>query len=141
MDKRDLEPVTQPYRAKTLSCVLDQSVRVGSVPHRGRLLLQQQTYIRTCKAGRLNGGGFCSQIFDRVKQQQLIFYNHIFSDRYACAIPDSDNEEVIITGGWWTLKTVSVYTKDGHKRDLPDLRTERREHACSSFIYEDTKVK
>merc|ERR1712066_331703 len=58
----------------------------------------------------------------------------------ACAIPDPDNEEVIITGGYYTKTTVSVYNKAGHQRDLANLNAGRRSHACTSFIYQDTKV-
>ena len=54
-------------------------------------------------------------------------------DRRACAIPDPDNEEVIITGGWDTWSTVSVYNTEGHQRDLADLREGRSFHACSMF--------
>ena len=62
------------------------------------------------------------------------------SDRLACAIPDPDNEEVIITGGEFTKTRVSVYNKAGHQRDLPDLNTGRKNHACSGFIYGEKKV-
>ena len=62
------------------------------------------------------------------------------SDRLACAIPDPDNEEVIIAGGWDTLTRVSVYNKAGHQRDLTDLRQGRAWHACSGFIYGEKKV-
>ena len=59
----------------------------------------------------------------------------------ACAIPDPDNEEVIITGGSYTMTTVSVYSEAGHQRDLADLRQGRSMHACSSFtIGGDIKV-
>ena len=61
-------------------------------------------------------------------------------DRDGCAIPDPDNEEVIITGGQRTMTTVSVYNKAGHQRDLANLNTGRRVHACTSFIYQNTKV-
>ena len=54
------------------------------------------------------------------------------SDREACAIPDPDNDEVVITGGHLTLTTVSVYNKAGHQRDLEDLRTGRLYHTCTS---------
>ena len=33
--------------------------------------------------------------------------------RFACSIPDHDSEELIITGGYHTLKTVSVYSEAG----------------------------
>ena len=64
---------------------------------------------------------------------------NFISDSYACAIPDPDNEEVVITGGS-TKKRVSVYNKAGHQRDLADLNTGRSNHACTSFIYQNMKV-
>ena len=67
--------------------------------------------------------------------QQFIF------DRYACAISDPDNEEVIITGGRVTMTTVSVYSEAGWQRDLAPLNQGRYEHACSSFISEGERVK
>ena len=39
-------------------------------------------------------------------------------DRDGCAIPDPDNEEVIITGGEQGKRTVAVYSKAGHQRYL-----------------------
>ena len=65
---------------------------------------------------------------------------NFISDREACAIPDPDNEEVIITGGFYTMTRVSVYNKAGHQRDLADLRQGRRAPACTSFIFQNTKV-
>ena len=65
---------------------------------------------------------------------------NFISDREACAIPDPDNDEVVITGGHLTLTTVSVYNKAGHQRDLASLNAGRRYHACTSFIYQNTKV-
>ena len=62
-------------------------------------------------------------------------------DRDACAIPDPDNEEVIVTGGEQGKRTVTVYSKAGHQRYLASLaRPGRRDHACTSFIYQNTKV-
>ena len=69
-------------------------------------------------------------------------YSYEFNfNRRACAIADPENEEVIVTGGHYTLKKVSIYNKNGHQRDLPDLSKGRDEHACSSFIYDQTKVR
>ena len=65
---------------------------------------------------------------------------NFISDREACAIPDPDNEEVIITGGFYTMTRVSVYNKAGHQRDLADLRQGRRALGCTSFIFQNTKV-
>ena len=66
---------------------------------------------------------------------------NFISNRRACAIADPQNEEVIVTGGYHTLTKVSIYNKNGHQRDLPDLSKGRAEHACSSFIYNQMKVR
>ena len=60
--------------------------------------------------------------------------------RSACAIPDPDNEEVIITGGWETMTKASVYNEDGWQRDLPSFSEGRRHHACSSFLSSGKRV-
>ena len=49
----------------------------------------------------------------------------------ACAIPQEDS--MILTGGFYTLNTVSIYNAEGWQRDLPPLNTGRRNHACSSY--------
>ena len=66
--------------------------------------------------------------------QQFIF------DRYACAIPDQEEEEVIITGGYDTLTTVSVYNETGGQRDLAPLNQGRQNHACGSYVNGGKKV-
>ena len=66
--------------------------------------------------------------------QQSIF------DRWACAIPDPDNEEVIITGGEDTMTTVSVYNETGWQRDLAPLNQGREDHACGSYVNGGKKV-
>ena len=64
----------------------------------------------------------------------------LISERRACAIPDPDNDEVIITGGYYTRTTVSIYNKDGYQGDLADLRNGRFDHACSMFDQDGKKV-
>ena len=66
--------------------------------------------------------------------QQFIF------NRYACAIPDEDNEELIITGGYDTMTTVSVYNETGWQRDLAPLNQGRGYHACVSYVNGGKKV-
>ena len=56
-----------------------------------------------------------------------------YAANYACAIPNSDNE-VIITGGNPTMKTVSVYSEAGLQRDLANLNKGRHLHACTSYV-------
>ena len=62
---------------------------------------------------------------------------------FACAIPDPENEEVIITGGNHpeTVKKVSVYSDAGWQRDLTPLNQGRRFHACGSYVKGEKKVK
>ena len=55
------------------------------------------------------------------------------SFRGACSITNGE-EEVIITGGYFTLSTVSVYNLDGWTGDLPSLNTGRYYHACGKYI-------
>ena len=52
--------------------------------------------------------------------------------RYACSIPLDD--KVIVTGGYYTLTTVSEYNTDGWMRDLANLTQGRRVHSCTSFL-------
>ena len=51
----------------------------------------------------------------------------------ACAIEDPDTQTVVITGGDYTLTTVSVYGLKGWVEDLEALNTGRRSHACTSY--------
>ena len=66
--------------------------------------------------------------------------HHFISDRSACSIPDPDQEEVIITGGVYTMTTVSVYSEDGWQRDLAEMTQGKYYHACSSFTHAGEKV-
>ena len=57
----------------------------------------------------------------------------------ACAI--NLGSSVIITGGYYTLTTVSQYNEAGWLRDLPDLQQGRWNHGCSSYNNDEgTKV-
>ena len=40
-----------------------------------------------------------------------------YSTSFSCAIPDPDNDEVIITGGIYSMNTVSVYNEAGWIRE------------------------
>ena len=48
---------------------------------------------------------------------------------------------MILTGGFYTLNTVSVYNAEGWQRDLPPLNTGRRNHACSSYWSGERRVR
>jgi len=61
-----------------------------------------------------------------------------YDTKRACSI--SDGEAVIITGGYRTLTTVSVYTVEGWQQDLPPLNTGRYYHACSSYLSDDRTI-
>ena len=71
----------------------------------------------------------------------------IYVQRWACAIADPINDEVIITGGapgvWGQEEiknTTSVYNKDGWQKDLASLNQARYLHGCTSFIHEGQRV-
>jgi len=61
-----------------------------------------------------------------------------YDTKSACSIPDGDR--VIITGGYSTRNTVSVYTVEGWQQDLPPLNTRRYSHACSSYWSDDRMI-
>ena len=52
--------------------------------------------------------------------------------RYACSIPLGD--EVVLTGGVYTMRTVSRYDKDGWAEDMPSLNQGRWGHGCTAFM-------
>ena len=56
--------------------------------------------------------------------------------REACAIPDTDTDSVVITGGWWLayLSSVTRYYVDGSKEELPNFNIARNDHGCSSYL-------
>ena len=59
----------------------------------------------------------------------------------ACAIENPDNQTVIITGGWYTLTTASVYNTTDWVKDLQPLNIGRKYHACTSFMSGETRVR
>ena len=59
---------------------------------------------------------------------------------FACSIEDPDYETLIITGGLYTLTTVSVYGRQGWAGDLQPLNTGRFDHACTSYKTAGTRV-
>ena len=61
--------------------------------------------------------------------------------RNACPISDPEKGELIITGGWYTLNKVSVYSEAGWQRDLASLNQGRMDHACGSYVKGGKKVK
>ena len=59
----------------------------------------------------------------------------------ACAIEDPDTQTVVITGGDYTLTTVSVYGLKGWVENLEALNYGRYGHACSSYISGGSRVR
>ena len=55
-----------------------------------------------------------------------------FSD--ACSIPDPSSATVLVTGGYYTAKTVSRYAREGWVEDLPPLNVGRSMHGCGSYV-------
>ena len=53
--------------------------------------------------------------------------------RYACSI--QLEESVIITGGEWSENRVQQYNLAGSMGRLPDLNTEREDHACGHYLH------
>jgi len=58
-------------------------------------------------------------------------FNLKYPTMQACSIPLGD--EVVLTGGWNTLTTVSLYNRGGWVRDMPSLNTGRKLHGCTSY--------
>ena len=59
--------------------------------------------------------------------------------RAACDI--NLGSSVMITGGYYTSKTVTEYGENGYMRDAPELQVGRRNHGCSYYVNSDgTKV-
>ena len=62
-----------------------------------------------------------------------LVFNYVYYS-IACAIDDPDTQTVVITGGWYTRSTVSVYGLQGWVEDLQPLNDARLSHACTSYI-------
>ena len=52
----------------------------------------------------------------------------------ACLV--SLGDRFVLTGGYGSCSTVSLYSDSGHVRDLAPLNTARRSHGCA--VYTDT---
>jgi len=92
----------------------------------------------------LMGGGFDGTLKTSVLVKENGSVEEGFPLEYdtdaACAIPDPDREEVIVTGGIYTETTVSVYNENGWQGDLAKLTNfGRHSHACSSFTHAGEK--
>ena len=61
---------------------------------------------------------------------------HCFISSKSCAIPDTRNDWLYLTGHSDLSsgsKQVTKYSTEGFQEDLPPLKTGRGEHACSGF--------
>ena len=56
----------------------------------------------------------------------------------ACGIEFDDY--IIVTGGRYSMTTVSLYNKDGFDEYLPSLNTARYKHACSHYVNKNFKL-
>ena len=57
---------------------------------------------------------------------------------FACSIEFED--KVIVTGGFFTEKTVSVYDIEGWVKDLPSLQRGRYNHGCGHYVNDKNKI-
>ena len=64
------------------------------------------------------------------------FISNVHLYRNACSIQDPLSESVIITGGFHTPETVSLYNKTGWVKDFPSLNWGREKHGCGSYLGE-----
>merc|ERR1719360_181543 len=87
------------------------------------------------------GGQYSKETSELVKEDGTVEegFKLKYKTEESCSIPDPDKEEVIITGGIYTMTTVSVYSEDGWQRDLKQLTQGRTVHACSSFTHKGEK--
>jgi len=61
-------------------------------------------------------------------------------NRDACAIPQNDDDSVIVTGGRFTKTKVSRYNLKGLVEELPTLNHGRSTHGCGSYVTFNKKV-
>merc|ERR1719450_1002130 len=61
-----------------------------------------------------------------------------YSTDRACSI--QLEETVVITGGFYTKSSVSIYSEDGWVEDLPNLLTGRYHHSCGHYVNNDDKM-
>merc|ERR1719228_2326018 len=55
-----------------------------------------------------------------------------YNTGYACGIVDSDT--LLLTGGDYTMSTVSRYDTAGYVEDLPSLNQGRYDHGCGVYF-------
>ena len=89
------------------------------------------------------GAWFHTQTWYKVRYANIIslLQAKLSSWSRSCAIEDPDTDTVVITGGYYTMTTVSVYGLQGWLEDLSSLNIGRREHACTSFVSNGYRVR
>ena len=63
----------------------------------------------------------------------VILYTYtVFDSSHSCGL--EVNQRLIVTGGYYSLRTVAEFTLSGAVTYLPDLQEGRWAHACSKFL-------
>ena len=92
----------------------------------------------------VGGGGSAERTSELLKPDGTITEGFALKDKdtmaHACAIPDPENNELILTGGWGQGGKVRVYGESGWKRDMPSLNQGRFGHGCTSLIQNGKRV-
>ena len=58
--------------------------------------------------------------------------------RRACSI--DLGQSVVITGGYYTMRTVTQYSENGEAKELQELITGRYNHGCSYYTDSDNNM-
>jgi len=85
----------------------------------------------------LDGSGSTSEMVRTGGGQGGATFDMKYNTVDACAIPDLITDSVFITGGGFTLQTVSRYDLLGWLEDLPQLKEGRHYHGCGSYFRGD----
>lgn len=128
----------------TLEVGRDYHVSWTPDPSIGTLLMGDWSGGRTTTLIRPDGAqepGFTLKHDTRYAYIIFLFQSKLSSWSRSCAIEDPDTDTVVITGGYYTMATVSVYGLQGWLEDLSSLNIGRREHACTSFVSNGYRVK
>ena len=64
--------------------------------------------------------------------------NYYYHFSWACSIEFDD--KVVVTGGHYTERRVSVYNIGGWVEDLPELNEGRRNHGCGYYVDNSDRI-
>ena len=64
-----------------------------------------------------------------------MYHLNIIYYRYACGIQTDDT--YVITGGRYSKKKVTRYTRTGDTKTMPELNIGRYLHACEKFVNDE----